>query len=519
MWDKPAPGLLIYDEYEAWLVALSVMVAIFTSSVALETARHIRKARSTLVRHTLLLVGSFALGGGVWAMHFIGMVAFKVCGASGYDIPITLFSMLPSVFASLVALRLLSADTIDTKRMLVGGLLIGLGIGTMHYSGMAAMRISSQLNYDPLTFGLSIIVAVALSVLGVWTRFGLVRYVPDLSNAMTVVASGCVLGAAISGMHYVGMAAAIFVGDPNICQAFGVSHSAFLAIAIAAVTVFIAASSLGLNLTLRQRDYSSHLQRERQRQNAIINTVVDGMIMIDEKGTILEFNPACETMFGYKRLEAVGRNISMLMPDPYQGEHDGYLSRYLVTGERKIIGSIGREVLGLRRNGIQFPLEISVSELIDGTARIYVGVLRDITERKQMEKELHDAIEVAETAAEVKSAFLTNMSHEIRTPMNAIIGYVEIALSLELAEEQRRNLTIVHRSARSLLRLLNDILDTAKLDQRAVQLEIEPFNLNVFLDEVFSIFRSSAKSKDLGWHINVDQDIAPCYLGDVTRIR
>src|SRR5206468_4913044 len=112
---------------------------------------------------------------------------------------------------------------------------------------------------------------------------------------------------------------------------------------------------------------------------------VDGILTIDEQGTVQTINPAGERIFGYASQEVVGHNIKMLMPPPYQAEHDSYLSNYQRTGQRKIIGS-GREVSGRRKDGTIFPLDLAVSETWLGERRIFTGIVRDITERKRMEE-------------------------------------------------------------------------------------------------------------------------------------
>jgi two-component system sensor kinase FixL len=116
---------------------------------------------------------------------------------------------------------------------------------------------------------------------------------------------------------------------------------------------------------------------------ALIATAVDGIIVIDVKGTIQVYNAACERLFGYRADEAIGQNVKMLMPSPYHEEHDGYLSRYRVTGEKRIIG-IGREVVGRRKNGTTFPMYLSVGEGTLEGQKIYVGIIHDLTERKKI---------------------------------------------------------------------------------------------------------------------------------------
>lgn len=127
-----------------------------------------------------------------------------------------------------------------------------------------------------------------------------------------------------------------------------------------------------------------------KRLRAILDTAVEGIITIDERGVIDSVNPATERIFGYTAAEMVGRNISMLMPEPYRSGHDSYIGAYLKTGRRKIIG-IGREVVGLRKNGTSFPMDLSVSEVRIGERRLFTGMVRDITDRRRLEKEVLEA--------------------------------------------------------------------------------------------------------------------------------
>ncbi|MDD5140294.1 MAG: PAS domain S-box protein [Verrucomicrobiales bacterium] len=129
------------------------------------------------------------------------------------------------------------------------------------------------------------------------------------------------------------------------------------------------------------------LHESSERLRAILETAVEGIITIDERGRIESFNPAAEKIFGYTAREAIGQNIKLLMPAPYRQEHDGYLANYRHTGHAKIIG-IGREVVGQRKDGTTFPMDLSVSEVRMAERRLFTGFVRDITERKQLEKEI-----------------------------------------------------------------------------------------------------------------------------------
>src|SRR5271169_6105174 len=125
-------------------------------------------------------------------------------------------------------------------------------------------------------------------------------------------------------------------------------------------------------------------QQERRKNetllNAILNNVLDGIITIGERGSIESFNKAAEKIFGYEAAEVIGQNVKMLMPEPYHSEHDGYLDNFMSTGNRKIIG-IGREVVGQRKDGSTFPMNLSVGEARDGDEPVFIGIIRDITDR------------------------------------------------------------------------------------------------------------------------------------------
>ncbi len=143
--------------------------------------------------------------------------------------------------------------------------------------------------------------------------------------------------------------------------------------------------------------------RDSSRLQAVVDTAVDGVILIDGQGSILLFNPACERLFGYRAEEVIGQNVKLLMPEPFRGEHDGYLGNYRRTGERKIIG-IGREVVGRRRDGTTFPMDLSVGETTEDGRPIFVGIIHDLTSRKQSEQAVRDVASrlraVVETAVD-----------------------------------------------------------------------------------------------------------------------
>lgn len=158
---------------------------------------------------------------------------------------------------------------------------------------------------------------------------------------------------------------------------------------------------------------------------SILDTVPDAMVVIDERGTIHSFSKSAERLFGHSEQDVVGRNVSMLMPSPYRENHDQYLARYLHTGEKRIIG-IGRIVLGERKDGSTFPMELAVGEVLSGGKRFFTGFIRDLTERQQTERRLqelqHELTHVARFT--VMGEMASSIAHELNQPLAAATSYL-----------------------------------------------------------------------------------------------
>jgi PAS domain S-box-containing protein len=242
---------------------------------------------------------------------------------------------------------------------------------------------------------------------------------------------------------------------------------------------------------------------------AIVNTAVDGIITIDEHGKVETFNAAAEQIFGYRAEDVIGHNINILMPEPYHGEHDGYLGAYLETGHAKIIG-YGREVEGLHKDGNRFPMELAVSGMSVGGRRMFTGIVRDITERKRAEEAVYAAKEAAEIANRVKSEFLATMSHELRTPLNAIIGFSEVMMSEIFgpvsSDKYREYANDIHVSGQHLLELINDILDISKVESGMDELHEEDVDIPVVADSVLRLVWQRAEKHGVKLNLEISDE-------------
>ncbi|EOQ96558.1 PAS domain S-box protein [Leptospira wolbachii serovar Codice str. CDC] len=636
--------------YNYWLVALSIFISIFASWISLYMLNRFSNVENQFSRLAILFTSSLSMGGAVWSMHFIGMMSFELCTKITYNKSITILSILPSFLASYFALVSLSKKQISLKELISVGVIVGAGIGFMHYMGMAAMEMRPKLMYDPLLFVVSLVVAISLAILSIFIQFRLKKRNLKIKNIYLTLISGVVMGSAISGMHYTGMAAARFVTEGNQILETSNPDQLFLASLVSVGSIFVIGSTVATIAFISYKDLFQNLQKSESRLRAIIETAADAIVMINTKGIVQEFNISAEKMFGWKAKEIIGKNVNILMPNPYQTEHDQYLSNYLRTGNAKIIG-VGRETEAIKKDGTVFPIRLAIghtklpqddifvglisditeriiienalksneeqmqsfiqnipgvvyrclvdeywttvfmsdsilnlsgypsndflepnrkrtfSEIIHPEDRIHVsniiqnaidtsdtfvlnyriiqksgdirwvleygslvldevknvkfldGVILDNTDRRMIEEALIESKEKAEMAAITKTTFLANMSHEIRTPMNAIIGFTEVLLSGELFGNQKSQLETVKNSAKSLLRLLNDVLNSAKLDRGAVELEVIDFSLLSLVDQVCSAMGIEAKRKGLQFQYSLAENLEEYYRGDSLRIR
>jgi PAS domain S-box-containing protein len=265
---------------------------------------------------------------------------------------------------------------------------------------------------------------------------------------------------------------------------------------------------------------SERSAREKElRMRTVIDTVGEGIITLDEQSNIESFNGAASQIFGYSPDEVIGKKITLLMPENMRAAHTAGMSRFLTGGVPVVIGKKSVELPGLRKDGSVFQLELTVNAIRQDDHYLFVGITRDISERKKAELKLRLAKQQAERANQAKSDFVANMSHEIRTPMNAVLGMAQLLARTSLSAEQQKYLEMISASGKSLLDILNDILDFSKIEAGRMELAPVQFKLNDVLSSLANLMSVNAAQKNLELVMSVDEKIPPLLWGDSHRLQ
>ena len=530
------PGLnlgpsLEYD-YVWWLVFLSFLIASTASFASFRFAERMTSAADQNSRRLWLFGGAAVMGLGIWAMHFVGMLAYKIPIPVGYSLPITVVSIIPAILASVVSLRMTVRKSVSLKSLLLSGVLMGAGIGTMHFTGMAAMKMNGAMYYDPFLFGMAILVAVGLAIVALSSR-KIFEYF-NLSTGYRCYGASALMGLAISGMHYTAMSAT-FIYPMDMGVNIGEGDTAVLGIAIVGAVALVLVATLTLALmSERVSEANTKAHENEARMMTIVNGAMDGIMVTDRDGVLTMVNPAITKIFGYNYQNCIGKNVSMFMPMNEYHDHKPLLKYFLSSGESKFIGTT-RYVDGRRKDGTIFPLELAINVAEIGDDVMFIGMARDITERREAEREIAEnqvrlqemleertlQVEAAEEANRMKSSFLANMSHELRTPMNAILGITEM-LHEEAAEDGEEHLldplSRVMSAGKHLLNLINDVLDLSKIEAGKVELEVEPVQVSTLLHDL-GVTCASLVSKNNNTLVMdaVDDDVR--LMTDITRFK
>ncbi|WP_422039697.1 PAS domain S-box protein [Roseibium sp.] len=267
------------------------------------------------------------------------------------------------------------------------------------------------------------------------------------------------------------------------------------------------------------KNREAELRRNEDLLRNVVDASFDGVIVMNGDGIVLDFSPAAEDVFGWTATELIGRKMSdYIIPDQHRKAHDGGLARFLETGEGPVLGK-RIEIEGLHKEGHEIIVELAIRHTRGAEGPLFLGYVRDITERKAADAALRDAKEKAEAANEAKAKFLAMMSHEIRTPMNGVLGILSLLRDTDLNPAQADYVKTARESGRSLLELINDILDFSKLEAGRMELDIAPFRLKTLVKSVVDLFKPIAQDKGLQLSMKYPSDLPHNVVGDSGRLR
>ncbi len=288
-----SPDMVLASSYNYLLVALSAIIAVLASYAALDLAGRVTSARGR-TRLLWLSGGAIAMGFGIWSMHYIGMLAFRLPVPVQYDWPTVLLSLLAAILASAVALFVVSRHQMGVSRASLGSILMGGGIAAMHYIGMAAMRLPAMCRYSPSLFVLSVVLAIVISFVALWLTF---YFRTETAWSWRKAVSALVMGAAIPVMHYTGMAAATFIPSTSSRQdlSHAVSVSSLSVVGISIVTLMVLGLVFLTSLADRRFSIQALELESSRRHHQIIETALDAFVEMDSDGLITNWNARAET--------------------------------------------------------------------------------------------------------------------------------------------------------------------------------------------------------------------------------
>ncbi|RXZ80820.1 EAL domain-containing protein [Paenibacillaceae bacterium] len=373
-----------HGTYNSWLVILSYIIAAAASYSAFDLAGRIRMTRGK-ARLFWLCSGAISMGLGIWSMHFVGMLAYSLSSPVSYQVDLVLLSVLLAVAVSAIALMLVSREEMRGRHLLAGGLLMAAGIAGMHYVGMAAMMI--KVSYDAGMVAVSIIVAAGASLAALFLlyRFRLMKSGPAF---LYKLGSGLLMGGAIAGMHYIGMAAAQFHAPMDHHNSGMDMDQGLLAYLITAGTlVMISFTLFGVfvNKRLSQKDHT--IEENERWYRSLYDNHSDGIISVGKDGTIIGFNPAASKMIGLERTNDIHQPVSQLSNMVNGAASDQKHTFQLQSLAKQ---TISYETTFLARDGSQMELNvIQVPVEIDGRLAGNHLLVKDITVEMRAKEQIH----------------------------------------------------------------------------------------------------------------------------------
>ena len=469
---------MIHTGYNPAFVALSIVIAVLASYVALDLGARVQR-RDVGPRQVWGAGAALAMGGGIWSMHFIGMLAFEMGMPTAYDLGLTLLSLVLAIGSTAAAFTWVGRRGTGIRSLLVAGPLMGLGVAAMHYTGMAAMRVPGNLAYNPIIVAASVAIAVTAATAALWLTF-------RQNKPWQKFAAACVMGLAVAGMHYTGMAAATFTAEEAGAHAAHVTalgvNQQNLALAVASVTFVILFLAM-MASSFDQRRVQRRLHVSEERFRSAVQAVDGVMWTTDAAGNFVEEQPGWETISGQSFAEYRGGGWSAAVHPEDMGETRRVWGEAVASGTSYLVEHRVRSPDGAWRH---YAVRAVPVRDADGAVREWVGVHTDITGRHAYETALKEARDAAEEHSRAKSRFLANMSHELRTPLSAVIGYSEMLEeeAEELGQDSLlKDLGKIKSNAQHLLGLINDVLDLSKVEAEKMELYAEDIDVAAFVTD------------------------------------
>lgn len=496
----PIPSDAIQGTYDFSLVALSYLIAVLASYVALDLAGRVRVEKKPLF---WLLGGAFAMGAGIWAMHFIGMLAFIMPMTMQYNLFWTVLSLLVAISASGLALDLLKSKHFTRTALIYGGILIGVAIVTMHYLGMQGMEGHVRIRYLPGLFLLSIGIAIVAAMAALWLANQSSQGTNRKQIAFKTI-SALVMGAAICGMHYTGMAAAIFTPLPHMMMTETSLIPSTLAFSIAGIVGGILL--IALVASAFKQSLMSAVQNEKNFLNAILDNMDNGIIACDSKGKINLINHSLQEKYNLKKLPQYAKDLSNYLDFRTVAENQTIDNKYnpLLEALTKPIRSSHFTITTPNNGARQVVINGQPITNAAGKKLGAVIVIHDITERARMEQ--------------MKNEFISTVSHELRTPLTSIRGSLGLILGGAVGEQNEKTqglIQIAHSNCERLIRLINDILDIEKIEAGKMTFNMQPTPLPNVINHAIEINQGLSEKTQIAIklqgkipdvQVNIDQD-------------
>jgi len=476
---------MIDKSYSFALVILSVAVATLAGYVAVEIAQRVRAAEGRR-RALWICSGALALGLGIWSMHFVGMLALQLPVLIWYDALLIFASIVAAIVGCAIAFIIFNRATVNWWLLALASVFMGSAIAGMHYIGMAGMRMSVDVSYDPLIVGASVAVAITVSFAALSLTRSLIETGSERRAWLKKAGAPLLLGFAVAGMHYTGMAAANFTAGPS-----GWRPNDDLVLGTYQLGLVVAITSVALlAIALVSAQFERWTVTTRSRFQNLLELSPQVVWFGQPDGRITYCNPYWYEYTGLSEKRTIGYGWTDAIHPEDRDHVVSTLQAAVQAGkdfevELRLRAKDGSYCWFLKRG--------RPGKDDSGKVDAWLGIAVDIEERKKAEQE-------AWAASQAKSEFLASMSHELRTPLNAIGGYAELlAMGVHgpLNAEQAQDIARIRRSNQHLLTLINDVLNFAKIDAGQTEYRLTAVPVDETLHDTESMIAPQILKKGL----------------------